>query len=275
MINSQEYIDSGILELYVYGKLNEDEAAEVQKMAQHYEEINQEIIAIEQALILVSGSVAPALSVKNYETIKNHIFIPKSEEVKKELVQKMPAKSTNDPFTMTLIYTGWITVIIVLLVSFYYYDLLEKESKLKQNTLELEKNDLNNKLLKLQLKNDEAEHLISVFRDTSNIVVPLQGQDAAPKAFAKIYWNKKNKTIYIDALGLPSPPFGMVYQVWAFKLNPLTPTNLGVMDSYQKEGRKFFKVNPLGEIDAFGISLEPEGGNETPTLEQLFALGKV
>jgi hypothetical protein len=115
-----------------------------------------------------------------------------------------------------------------LFVSFYYYDLLDKESKLKQNTLELEKNNLNNKLLELQLKNDEAEHLISIFRDTSNIVVPLQGQDAAPKAFAKIYWNKKNKTIYIDALGLPSPPFGMVYQVWAFKLNPLTPTNLGV-----------------------------------------------
>jgi uncharacterized protein (DUF3084 family) len=79
MINSQEYIDSGILELYVYGKLNENEVAEVQKMAQHYEEVNQEIIAIERALILVSGSVAPTLSVKNYESIKNHILTPKSE----------------------------------------------------------------------------------------------------------------------------------------------------------------------------------------------------
>ena len=50
MTNIQEYIDSGILELYVYGKLTEVEIAEVQKMAQQYEQVNEEIIAIEQAL---------------------------------------------------------------------------------------------------------------------------------------------------------------------------------------------------------------------------------
>ena len=273
MISSQEYIDSGILELYVYGKLTEAEVAEVQKMALQHEEINQEIIAIEQALVLLTNSIAPPLSVKNYQAIKSNLFLLKQTATKIQPIVK-PDVVENPRFKL-FAYMGWIIATLILVLYYYYYDSSKKESLQKEQVFKVEKSNLNDKLIELKTLNNEAEHLITVFRDTSNLVVPLQGQDAAPKAFAKIYWNKKNKTVYIDALGLPSPPFGMVYQVWAFKLNPLTPTNLGIMDTYQKEGRKFFKVNPIGEIDAFGISLEPEGGNETPTLEQLFALGKV
>lgn len=275
MINSQEYIDSGVLELYVYGKLNEAEVAEVQKIAQQYDEVNQEIIAIEQALILLSGSVAPSLSVKNYESIKIQLLNPESSQTKRENSQPISSKTNGKPRSKALIYTGWITAVIISLLSYYYYDLFQKESKQKEKTFETEKTDLKKKLIEISTINDEAEHLITVFRDTSNLVVALQGQDVAPKAFAKIYWNKENKTIYIDALGLPNPPHGMVYQVWSFKLNPLIPTSLGILDTYKKDGRKFFKVNPSFESEAFGISLEPKGGSETPTLEQLFTLGKV
>jgi len=275
MTNIQEYIDSGILELYVYGKLTEAEVAEVQKMAQQYEQVNEEIIAIEQALILLTGSVAPPLSVKNYESIKNHLVSPESFQVSNKDNTSNTIKETKLNRSKPLIYTGWVTAIIISLLSYYFYDQFQKESQQKEKTFETEKSNLKNKLIELNSLNNEAEYLITVFRDTSNLVVPLHGQDVAPKAFAKIYWNKKTKTIYIDALGLPNPPMGMVYQVWSFKLNPLTPINLGILDTYSNDGRKFFKVNPSDNCEAFGISLEPEGGSETPTLEQLFTLGKV
>lgn len=275
MTNIQEYIDSGILELYVYGKLNEAEIAEVQKMAQQYDKVNEEIYAIEQALILLSGSVAPSLSVKNYESIKNHLIGPVSFQISNEDETSNTVKEIKKNRSKALIYIGWITAIIVTLLSFYFYDQFQKEWNLKEKSFESEKSNLKNKLIELNSLNDEAEHLITVFRDTSNLVVPLHGQDVAPKSFAKIYWNKQTKTIYIDALGLPNPPLGMVYQVWSFKLNPLTPTSLGILDTYKRDGRKFFKVNPSDNSEAFGISLEPEGGSETPTLEQLFTLGKV
>lgn len=275
MMDIQEYIDSGVLELYVYGKLNAAEVAEVQKNAQQYEQVDEEIQAIEQVLIVLSVSVAPNLSVKNYEFIKNNVLNSDTFHTQKEFVDSKPTPSKNDLILKFLGYLGWITAISLSFLFCYNYDLLKKDAHQKQQAFELEKTNLDNKYLEVKLKNEEAEYLISVIRDTSNTVIPLQGQDVAPKAFAKIFWNRKNKTVYIDALGLPNPPFGMVYQVWSFKLNPLTPTNLGVMDTYKKDGRKFFKVNPSDEIDAFGISLEPAGGNETPTLEQLFALGKV
>lgn len=271
----QEYIDSGILELYVYGKLNAVEIEEVQKMALQHEQVRQEILSIEQALILISGSVAPPLSIKNYEVIKSNLLNQDSSFIEKPLQKDVKSSETENTRSKAIVYLGWIAAILIASGSYYYYTLFQKDSKQKEISFEAEKTTLKSKLIELKTINDEAEHLITVFRDTSNFVVPLQGQDVAPKAFAKIFWNKENKTIYIDALGLPNPPHGMVYQVWSFKLNPLTPTSLGILDTYKKDGRKFFKVYPSSDSDAFGISLEPAGGSETPTLEQLFTLGKV
>lgn len=40
---------------------------------------------------------------------------------------------------------------------------------------------------------------------------------------------------YIDASGLPTPPEGMVYQVWALKLEPvLTPTSIDCLTRMQQ-----------------------------------------
>jgi hypothetical protein len=50
----------------------------------------------------------------------------------------------------------------------------------------------------------------------------------------KVYWNQDTKVVYVDASGLPEPPEGMVYQVWALKLDPLTPTSIGLLENFDK-----------------------------------------
>ena len=112
-------------------------------------------------------------------------------------------------------------------------------------------------------------------RDTKNTVVALGGQAVAPESSAKVYWNTETKAVYVDASGLPEPPKGMVYQVWALKLNPLTPTSIGLLDNFKENAQKIFAVDNAAEAEAFGITLEPAGGSLTPTMEQLYTLGKV
>ena len=86
---------------------------------------------------------------------------------------------------------------------------------------------------------------------------------------------KEKHTVYIDAAGLPEPPKGMVYQVWSLKLNPLTPTSIGLLDRFKEQDSRIFAVNDAVDAEAFGITLEPAGGSETPTMTQLYTLGKV
>ena len=129
-------------------------------------------------------------------------------------------------------------------------------------------------MVELESKNKETTTVLNVIRDTKTSVIPLAGQAIDPTASAKVYWNKEQQTVYVDAAGLPKPPEGMVYQVWALKLNPLTPTSIGLLENFTADNA-IFKVENNAGAEAFGITLEPAGGSKSPTLEKLYTLGKV
>lgn len=259
-MDKQEYIESGILELYVFGRLDESEFNEVTKMAENDDDIKNEIISIEKAVINFSESVSPFLSSENYERIRKALMI-------KHGVVEMKPKSN------IFLYLGWAASILLLIgIGFQYKQLDDKETQIVN--VESQKSDLQKAVVDLELKNKESESVLAIVRDTSNVTIALAGQEVSPQSFAKVYWNKNTKAVHIDASGLPEPPEGMVYQVWALKLNPLTPTSIGLLDNFKGNSKKVFTVENANEAEAFGITLEPTGGSASPTLEQLYTLGK-
>lgn len=261
-MEAQEYIASGILELYVYGLLSEAENEEVDTMAKNHPEINEEIIAIEKAIVALSSSFSPFHSVANYEKIKARLELKHAPVIEMKTTRNWPK------------YMGWAAAVLLLAGIGYQYNLLTETSN-QVVTIETEKTKLEKEFNVLQLKNKATETSLAVIRDDKNTVVALGGQAVSPESFAKVYWNKETKSVYVDASGLPEPPKGMVYQVWAIKLSPLTPTSIGLLDNFKDNDPKIFAVNNAEEAEAFGITLEPAGGSLTPTMEQLYTLGKV
>lgn len=261
-MEAKEYIASGILELYVYGLLSETENEEVNAMAKNNPEINDEIIAIEKAIIALSSSFSPFHSVANYEKIKSKLELKHAKVIELE-----PTKNWSQ-------YIGWAAAILLLVGIGYQYNQLNETTTQVANT-EIEKAKLEKEFNVLKLKNTANETSLAVVRDANNTVVALGGQAVAPESFAKVYWNQETKVVYVDAAGLPEPPKGMVYQVWALKLNPLTPTSIGLLDHFKVNVQKMFAVDNAIDAEAFGITLEPKGGSLTPTMEQLYTLGKV
>ena len=261
-METKEYIESGILELYVYGLLSEAENEEVTTMAKNNPEINVEIIAIEKAIVALSSSFSPFHSVANFEKIKEKLELKHAKVIELE-----PSKNWSQ-------YLGWAAAILLLVGIGYQYNQLDQTNSQVVNT-EIEKDKLEKEFNVLKLKNKANETSLAVVRDTKNTVVALGGQAVAPESFAKVYWNQDTKVVYVDASGLPEPPEGMVYQVWALKLDPLTPTSIGLLENFDKNDQKLFAVNNANEAQAFGITLEPIGGSLTPTMEQLYTLGKV
>ncbi|WP_435579436.1 anti-sigma factor domain-containing protein, partial [Gilvibacter sp.] len=78
----------------------------------------------------------------------------------------------------------------------------------------------------------------------------------------------------LDVNGLPEAPSGMQYQLWSLTLDPLTPTSLGVLEQSEDDLNLYIIENEF-TTEAYGITLEPEGGSESPTLENLYVLGAV
>ncbi|URM35882.1 anti-sigma factor [Flavobacterium anhuiense] len=262
-MEAQEYIESGILELYVYGLLSEKENLEIAELAKKNPEVDQEIISIEKAVIALSSSFSPFHSVENFEKIKARLELKHGK-----VVDMKPASNWSQ-------YVGWAAAVLLLL-GLGYQTLELTKTKEAISTVGNEKNKIEREYAFLNQQNKQTEKNLSIVRDIKNTGVTLGGQAVSPKSYAKVYWNKETKTTYIDAAGLPTPPKGMVYQVWSLKLSPvLTPTSIGLLDNFERNSQKIFAVSQTDSAEAFGITLEPAGGSLTPTMEQLYTLGKV
>lgn len=261
-MNIKEYIESGILELYVYGALTEEESAEVSHIIQQYPEVKAEVEQIEAALLKLSAAAAPNNPEFLIDSIKSKISTPG--------VKTLPhRKSSNIPA-----YIGWAASILLLAGLFFMFN---KNRELRESLQALQSDKARIEAQIAEARNDaeKAEELLSVMRDRNIIRVPLQGQDVAPQAYATAYWNEDTNTTYIDAKDLPPPPRGMVYQVWSLKLQPLTPSSIGLLEDFEEDENRVFELQNPNASEAFGITLEPEGGSASPTMEQLYTLGVV
>lgn len=257
-----QYIESGILELYVYGLLSEDENLEVSRMAREHNVVDAEIISIEKAVLQLSSSFSPFLSAENFEKIKQRL------EFKHGKVMRMERERGMSPFV------GWAASLLFLLAagySFYRWQQTDEQLVVTTN----EKTKLEETVVDLEIRNQSTITALDVVRDDRNTVVSLAGQAVSPASTAKVYWNKQTNAVYVDASGLPEPPEGKVYQVWSLKLTPLTPTSIGLLEGFKANGSRIFAVENATGAEAFGITLEPAGGSKSPTLEQLYTLGKV
>ncbi len=262
-MENKEYIESGILELYVYGLLSESENEEIANRAKNDPEIQAEIVAIEKSIIALSSSFSPFNSVGNYERIKEKLDLNSSSKV----IELEPRSNISQ-------YMGWAAAVLLLIGVGFMYNQLTVTTNQVVN-VETEKSKIEKELNSLTIENKAIESSLAIIRDVNTTVVALGGQAVAPESFAKVYWNKESQKVYIDASGLPEPPKGMVYQVWSLTLNPLTPTSIGLLDNFTANNQRFFAMNAIINAEAFGITLEPAGGSVTPTMEQLYTLGKV
>lgn len=263
----QEYINSGILELYVYGALSEAESIEVTQILNQYPKVEDEVLQIEEALVQLSAGVAPSNPEKLLAALKQKL----SKENPSEQTTTIPItrKQTNWPA-----YIGWAASILLLIGLF---TLFQQNNSLRDDLANTQARNaqFEDQIADARESSEKAEELLNVLRDKNVIKVSLAGQAVAPTAYAAAYWNKETNITYIDAKDLPEPPRGMVYQVWSLKLQPLTPTSIGLLENFMEDDNKVFELENINSSEAFGITLEPAGGSKTPTMEQLYTLGAV
>ncbi len=264
-METREYIDSGVLELYVYGLLDDDQNAEVAKMARDHKEVHNEIVSIEKAIVNLSTSFSPYLSADNFEKVKKRL----------ELTHPDVPATEKQRRTNWAAWTGWVVAILALAGAGYLY------MQLNQANADVVNAKIGNKKLRdtinvLGNRTKAAESAFAIVRDNNNTVIALAGQVSAPDAAAKIYWNRETQMVYLDASGLPEPPEGQVYQVWSFKFSPQPPpASLGLLENFSGNEQKMFNMSNASDADGFGITLEPAGGSQTPTMDRLYVFGKM
>lgn len=247
------YIASGILEQYVIGALSDKEMAEVEQMMLQYDEVKKEVEAIEA----------------DYESL-NNAYAVKSSVTEDEILNYVRKNTGNSSISSENKLTKWWPLLPVLglgiLSASFYFSLdhtrHELEKLNKKYTAQKEvctETSRENELLK--------ERLLFIISPESRVVL-LKGTALAKNAYATVVVNKDQPNIYLASNGLPAPPTGKQYQLWALKDG--TPIDMGVFDV---SNSTLIEKPGIPGAQAYAITLENEGGSPKPTLEQMYVMG--
>lgn len=252
----EELKNSGDLEAYVCGALTLEESRTISKLVEEHEELQIEVQYIEDVLFRLAAGIAPNFDeVEIYENLRRYVkeHSPQNDEV-----------SWSQ-------YLGWAAAILLFVGAGFLY---HERTELNEQIVDIERTNtfLNNELEQLDELNADYQEALAFIKNKNTVKVNLAGQGNHINANAVAFHNPQLDKTYVDISGLPDAPANMTYQLWSLTLNPLTPTNLGIVALNDKE---LIMFNNGFETEAFGITLEDAGGSDTPTLERLYTLGAI
>ncbi len=285
----QAYIESGVLELYVSGALTEQEMREVERMAHQYPVIKQELDEIENSFFEMANNLhtGPRASLKD-ELLKNvkmsvtgstqKNIVSEKVAVNSESVEQKEetAKVINLPKKKSYTYKFALAASIALLIAststllVVYNSLTNTEEKLVD--LQTKYNESTTRLASLKTSYDESQNMIGSLRAADVQKLKLDGMAISPESEAMVHWDKATKKVILDPMNLPRTDETHDYQLWAIVDGK--PVDLGTFSPGDNE-LNIYLMKSIEAPQAFAITLEPKGGSENPTMEQMYVMGKI
>ncbi len=254
-----DIISSGLLELYVLEKTNEQETIKVESWKATYPEVAQELLAIEYSLEQydMAHAVVPSAEVKN--KLLSKIMSKNNDRTIPLVTIPAPVRSINN-FWKYAVAASIILLIGSSILTVNYYNKYKSAS----NDLAIAESKIQSQESTIASLNSNLEVPLNNYSQQ----VVLKGTPSSPSSTAKIFWLRNTGDVYVEASGLPEVPEGSQYQLWAIIDGKPVDAGMIMLD---KNGKKYNiqKMKSFGSVQAFAITLEKEGGSPTPTMEKL------
>ncbi len=260
-MDKDKFLQTGLIEQYVLGLTNEEESKEVERYAAAYPEIQQEIKAMRNAL----DQYARQYAIMPPEELKGRVMEDIGEERAPE-----PSGTRSNGYWSSIVGIAAIVLIglLAVLSASFYQGKLAAESQYQSLSAQFDSFKEACEEEKERLR--QVQQVYAFINHSATLPVALTGTSLAPEARSVAYINPQEQRAYINVSQLPPLPKGKTYQLWADVEGEMI--NMGVL---QKEGAALQAVHYIGEAESLNITLEPEGGSEEPTVEQLLVNGKV
>ena len=261
-MNINEYIQSGILDLYVTDLLSPAERREVLRLAQAHPEIQAEINALETAL----EKYATAAARTPRPEIKAQLLANLPQQAA-PMTAVLPDRTAQLPFYRSrFAAAASVALLVVSAASNLFLYQNWQTAKARTETLLAEKTQL------AELQTSEAvyhKNELAALTNPDIKTVVLKGQKFAPDAKVTIFWSKERAATLATIQNLAPAPEGKQYQLWA--LLDGKPIDAGMLDSTNTPQR----MKNIANAQAFAITLEQKGGSPTPNMETLTAMNTI
>ena len=293
----QEYIASGILEAYALNDLSQEEKQQVEEMLSQHAELRDELNLIEEGLeaLAMETAIAPPAQLKEnlfaaldlqiaelekeeVDPAAESVLDGENEEIPTEpepihrptpkVVEITPKRSGAKVWT----YVAAASVSVALVSSFMAYDFY---NRWQQSRTAFEDMARANEVLAQQ--NQQIHRLIDDIEGSYNVLVnpdfgrvPMNSVIEGQSYAASVYWNKKTEEAYLSISQLKRLSAAQQYQLWA--IIDGKPVDMGVFDGTETT---LTKMKSIAGAVTFAVTIEPKGGSENPTLDQMQVAGNV
>jgi anti-sigma-K factor RskA len=272
-VDIQVYIQSGIIESYVLGLANAEEIAELEAMRLQYPEVDEAIFRFSEMLEknAIENAVAPPVGikerilseVKEKKTTASVVSIDKGNEKHLQI-----ALNSIRPWRMTAA-AAVILLIVSAAINFYLYRQYNEKDEAYQALL-TERNTLQASNNIYQTKLNDWQSAAAMMADPAMFTLKMNGVPGQEANMATLFWDTRNKDVYVMPNKLPHAEAGKQYQLWAIVNGK--PVDAGTLDP---DCPGVCKMKNIPSAEAFAITLEKQGGSPTPTLAAMLVKASV
>ena len=278
MENINTYIETGILEQYVLGELSPEEMIVVEEKAAQHSEVKNELSAIELALekFAIANAVQPPAHIAN-RMISALDREQNTENIKHRPEHNIVPLKINSTNTSTLKFAlaACIALLLISVAALYitYSKLNDAHDQIASLNVANQKFAAN--VNKLEYQNSGLTQSVELIRSKEWTTVQLAGVQNTPKAKMEVYWNKTKTDVVINytAMDLPETDSSHQYQLWA--LVDGKPISLGTFGGKSTSDQVTVAMQGIENAQAFAVTIEPNGGSVSPTMEKMVVMGSV
>ena len=255
----KNYISSGVIEAYVLGTISQEESSILECVMKNNSNVQAAVTEYQEILedFATKTAIAPPAQIK-MELLKK-IAISTTPEIVGKIIP-LPAKITEEKIAPTI--PTWMkaaSVAVLFGLGYLGYEVNSKNTQLQ----EIAKNNI-----ELSTKVASLEQMNSMMKNSLRI--ELKGVPNHPNMLADVYWHTSKK-VFLEMKNLPVAPIGKQYQLWAIVDGK--PVDMGIYSA--KKDSAVQEMKSVNNAQAFAITLEKEGGNKTPTMEEMYVMGAI
>lgn len=277
-MNTQEYIESGILEEYALGILDAAQRANVEHYAAEHPEVRQELTLIQESLdtYAQAHTQTPPAGMRErvlsgFQAAIQQPAAAAPEAVVRSIASAAPvAEAAEAGFNWMMAASVALLVLSAAANLILYNRWQSSETQLV--ALQADQSRVATTMQAVEKRLDTRTQELAVLRNEQFRAVELAGTPAAPEAKARVFYNKATKAVYVDVRSLPTLPEGKQYQLWA--LDKGKPVDAGTLAAATTAGDSLQQMKNIASAEAFAMTVEPTGGSENPTLSTMTVLGK-
>ncbi|WP_394751160.1 anti-sigma factor [Spongiimicrobium salis] len=241
------FLDTDLLEKYLLGTTSTEETLQVERYIAMYPEVRKTYDELQE----------------NLETFAKMHAIKTPEGLKDTILSRIKAENKGRRRFLRYAVAASFIAFLFAAASYFFWNQnqdLQEENKIVSNKIKTLEADMREQL-------EDVRNQFIVLNNPQTKRYTVKGNKKAKELKAVAYINPVKKLSYINVSKLPNLPEDQCFQMWAEVNGEMV--NLGVIREAGDKDKLL--ALPYAENAIGYITIEPKGGNETPSVENIVA----